>query len=75
MAIAFLALGGSFAYTYVTGVATIGVGDPSADVATSNVSASQPNWSPITDNLSENTTCGEVPTGDLFDITPSAAYT
>ena len=75
LAIAFLALGGSFAYTYVTGVATIGVGDPSADVATSNVSASQPNWSPITDNLSENTTCGEVPTGDLFDITPSAAYT
>ena len=66
---------GVFAYTYTTAVGTISVVDPSADVATSNVSASQPNWSPITDNLSENTTCGEVPTGDLFDITPSAAYT
>ena len=66
---------GAFAYTYTTAVGTINVGDPSSDVATSNVSASQPNWSSITDNLSENTTCGEVPTGDLFDITPSAAYT
>ena len=65
---------GAFAYTYTTAVGTIGVGDPSADVATSNVSSSQPDWSSITDNLSENTTCGEVPTGDLFDITPSPTY-
>jgi hypothetical protein len=75
LAVAVVALGGSFAYTYTTGVVTIGVGEPSADVATSNTSTSQPDWSSVTDNLSENTTCGEVPTGDLFDITPNAAYT
>ncbi|MEE9365258.1 MAG: hypothetical protein V3W44_01095 [Dehalococcoidales bacterium] len=67
--------GGAFAYTYTTAVGTISVGEPSADVATCNTSASQPNWSSVTDNLSENTTCGEVPTGDLFDVTPNAAYT
>ena len=66
--------GGAFAYTYTTAVGTISVGEPSADVATSNTSASQPDWGSVTDNLSENTTCGEVPTGDLFDIIPNAAY-
>jgi hypothetical protein len=67
--------GGAFAYTYTTAVGIISVGEPSADVATSNTSASQPDWSSVTDNLSENTTCGEVPTGDLFDVAPNAAYT
>jgi hypothetical protein len=71
---AVLLSGGAYAYTYTTGFQIISVGAPSGDVATSNVSASQPNWSSVTDNLSENTTCGEVPTGDLYDITPSAAY-
>jgi hypothetical protein len=66
--------GGAFAYTYTTAVGTIGVGEPSADVATCNTSAGQPNWGSVTDNLSENTTCGEVPTGDLFDVVPNAAY-
>jgi len=67
--------GGAFAYTYTTATGTVGVGEPSADFATCNVSTGQPDWSSVTDNLSENTTCGEVPTGDLFDITPNAAYT
>ena len=67
--------GGAFAYTYTTAGGTIGVGDPAANVATCNVASSQPNWTSVTANLSENTTCGEVPTGDLFDITPNAAYT
>jgi hypothetical protein len=66
--------GGAFAYTYTTAVGTISVGTPSSDVAISNISSSQPSWSSVTDNLSENTTCGEVPTGDLFDITPNAGY-
>jgi hypothetical protein len=66
--------GGVFAYTYTTAVNTIGIAEPTADIATSNASSSQPDWSPVTDNLSANTTCGEVPTGDLFDITPTAAY-
>jgi len=67
--------GGAFAYTYTTAVGTVSVGEPSADVATVNTSTGQPGWSSVTDNLSENTTCGEVPIGDLFDITPNAAYT
>ena len=67
--------GGAFAYTYTTAIGTVSVGEPSADVATCNVSTGQPDWSSVTDNLSENTTCGEVPAGDLFDITPNAAYT
>lgn len=67
--------GGIFAYTYTTTVGTIGIASPTGDVATVNESASQPDWSSITDNLSENTTCGEVPTGDLFEIIPNAAYT
>jgi len=67
--------GGVYAYTYTTAVGTINVAQPTADVATCNASASQPDWSSVTDNLSENTTCGEVPTGDLFEITPNPAYT
>jgi len=67
--------GGAFAYTYATAVGTVNVGEPSADVATCDTSSSQPDWDSVTDNLSEDTTCGEVPPGDLFDITPNAAYT
>jgi len=75
LALVLIISGGAFAYTYATAVGTIGILPPSGDVATSNTAASQPDWNSVTDNLSENTTCGEVPIGDLFDITPSAAYT
>ncbi|MFQ5997027.1 MAG: hypothetical protein ACE5KP_05320 [Dehalococcoidales bacterium] len=75
LALALIISGGVYAYTYTTAVGTIGILPPSGDVATSNTAASQPDWSSVTDNLSENTTCGEVPIGDLFDITPNAAYT
>ncbi|RLE46909.1 MAG: hypothetical protein DRJ31_09535, partial [Candidatus Methanomethylicota archaeon] len=67
--------GGAFAYTYTTAGGTIGIGDPAANVATCNTATSQPSWNSVTANLSANTTCGEVPTGDLFDLTPNAAYT
>jgi hypothetical protein len=66
--------GGTFAYTYVTNLATVGIATPTGDVATSNASASQPDWSSITDNLSANTTCGEVPAGYLFDLAPHSDY-
>ncbi|MFC1941320.1 hypothetical protein ACFLWL_02815, partial [Chloroflexota bacterium] len=65
---------GTFAYTWTTGGLTVSILNPTADIATSNTSASQPDWSSVTDNLSEDTICGEVPTGDLFDINPTAAY-
>ncbi len=67
--------GGAFAYTYTTTIATIGVTPPAANVATCDASAGQPDWDSVTANLSANTVCGEVPIGDLFDITPNAAYT
>ena len=75
LALVLIISGGAFAYTYTTAGGTIGILPPSGDVATSNTTASQPDWNSVTDGLSENTTCGEVPIGDLFDITPSAAYT
>ena len=67
--------GGAFAYTYTTTIATISVPDPTANVATANASDNQPDWDSVTANLSASTVCGEVPTGDLFDITPNGAYT
>ena len=67
--------GGVFAYTYTTAVGTVSVGAPSANVASASIASGQPDWSSVTDNLSENTTCGEVPAGYLFDLTPNAGYT
>ncbi|MBA7599058.1 hypothetical protein ES703_06085 [subsurface metagenome] len=53
--------GGVFAYTYTTAIGTASVGEPSADVATCNVSTGQPDWSSVTDNLSKQITCGASP--------------
>ncbi len=75
LALVLMLSGGVFAYTYTTAIGTINVGSPGANVATCNASTSQPNWNSVTANLSANTTCGEIPTGDLFDITPNAGYT
>ena len=66
--------GGLYAYAYTTAVETISIANPTGDIATCNETATQPDWDSVTDNLSENTTCGEVPTGDLFTITPNTAY-
>ncbi len=72
--LALIITGGAFAYTFTTAVQRIGIAEPTGDVATGNATATQPDWSSVTDNLSANTTCGEVPTGDLFGIIPTAAY-
>jgi len=71
---ALVVTGGAYAYTWATGGLTIGVAEPTADVANVNTSENQPAWSSVTANLSENTTCGEVPIGDLFTVTPDQAY-
>ena len=63
--------GGIYAYTYTTAVGTINIAEPTGDIITFNASATQPDWNSV---LSANTTCGEVPSGNLFDITPSAEY-
>ncbi len=64
--------GGAYAYTYTTAVGTINIAAPTGDIATSNATATQPDWNSA---LSANTTCGEVPTGDLFTISPNPIYT
>ncbi len=75
LAAALLATGGVYAYTWTTGILTIGVGEPTGNLATSvNATENQPDWGSVTDNLTENTTCGEVPTGELFTITAAGAY-
>jgi len=66
--------GGLYAYAYTTAVGSISIAEPTGDIATVNATATQPDWDSVTDNLSENTTCGESPTGDLFTIAPNPAY-
>ena len=54
---------------------TTGVAEPTGDIATTNTTATQPDWNTVLDDLSsDNKTCGEVPAGNLFAITPNAAY-
>jgi len=66
---------GLYAYTFTTAGSTINIAEPTGDVATSNATETQPDWDSILDDLaSENKTCGEVPTGDLFNVIPNAAY-
>jgi hypothetical protein len=47
--------GGVYAYTYTSGIETIGITDPTGDIATVNAAASQPNWdsvlTPVTNTL------------------------
>ncbi|MFC2025457.1 hypothetical protein ACFLTG_03505 [Chloroflexota bacterium] len=68
-------MGSHFAYTYTTATRTLNIAQPPGDIVTSNASAAQPDWNSILDDLSsENKTCGAVPSGDLFDLTPNSEY-
>ena len=46
---------GIYAYTYTTGIETMGITDPTGDIATVNATATQPDWdsvlTPVTDTL------------------------
>ncbi|MFC1916188.1 hypothetical protein ACFLW4_05805, partial [Chloroflexota bacterium] len=75
LASALVVSGGAYAYTWTTGGLIIEVAEPTADMATVNATPTQPDWGSVTDNLTDNTTCGEVPTGDLFTVTLNQAYT
>ena len=74
--LALIISGGVYAYAYTTAGGTIGVAEPTGAFATTtNATATPPDWNPVLDDLtSENKTCGEVPSGTLFDITPNTAY-
>ncbi|MFC1932543.1 hypothetical protein ACFLXU_02790 [Chloroflexota bacterium] len=67
--------GGVFAYTYTTASGTIVIAQPTGDVVSSNATGTQPDWDSVLDDLSsENKTCGETPTGNLFTINPDTAF-
>jgi len=75
LAVAFLISTGTFAYTYTTATGTINVIEPTGDIVSCNASATQPDWDSILDDLStENKTAGEVPSGDLFNLSPDATF-
>jgi len=76
LVLALLVSSGAFAYTFTTATGTIAVAEPTGDVVSCNASAIQPDWDSILDDLStENKTAGEVPSGDLFNISPDATFT
>ena len=76
LALAAIICGGTYAYAFTTATATMSVTATTGDIVTVNASETQPDWQSILDDLaSENKTMGEVPTGDLFTVTPNAAYT
>ena len=74
--LALIISGGVYAYAYTTAGGTIGITEPTEEAfATVNATETQPDWNSVLDDLaSDNKTCGEVPNGTLFDISPSAAY-
>jgi hypothetical protein len=74
LALALLLTGGSYVYTFATGGLTMGITEPTADIATCNATATQPDWDSILDDVSANITCASVPTGYLFGVTPNPEY-
>ena len=76
LALAAIICGGTYAYAFTTATATMSVTATAGDIVTVNASETQPDWQSILDDLaSENKTAGEVPSGDLFTVTPNPAYT
>jgi len=74
MLLALVVTGGGYAFTYLSATATMGVTVAGAEIATAEPSAVQPDWNSILTPPEDPPLMGEVPTGDLFDITPSAEY-
>ena len=61
----FLALaisGGIYAYAFTTAGGSIGISEPTGDVATANATATQPNWNSVL-----------IPISDTYDFRPNAA--
>jgi len=54
--------GGAYAYAYTTAGGTIGITEPTGDIATTNTTAAQPDWASIL-----------IPVADTYDFRPSAA--
>ncbi|MFH0941735.1 MAG: hypothetical protein V1823_01755 [Chloroflexota bacterium] len=67
-----LVSGGGFAYTYNNRALTLGVSEPSGDIATVSKAVSQPDWGSLISQTA--TLSGDVPTGDLYNISPQPGY-
>ena len=63
--------GGAYVYTYTIATGTIGITEPTGDIATWEEAPGQPDWNSILPPPSR----GDVPTGDLFIVTVLPAYT
>mgnify|MGYP000159062010 CR=1 FL=1 len=67
---------GTYAYAFTQATATMSLTPTEGDIVTVNATETQPDWQSVLDDLaSENKTRGEVPSGNLFTVTPNAAYT
>ena len=56
--------GGVYAYTYSTGTETIGITDPTGDIATVNATATQPDWDSVVTPVTDTLNFGPNATGD-----------
>ncbi|GAI77444.1 unnamed protein product, partial [marine sediment metagenome] len=74
MLLALVVTGGLYAFAYTTTTATMDVVAEEA-IATTAPSATQPDWNSILTPPEDPPLMGEVPSGDLFDITPNSLYT
>jgi len=72
--LALVVTGGLYAFTYTSTTVATDVTVADAEIATAAPSATQPDWSSILTPPEDPPLMGEVPSGDLFDITPSATY-
>ena len=77
LVLALVVTGGLYAFTYTTTTATIDVVVAGEAIAIAEEAAEvdQPDWDSILTPPGSFPLLGEVPTGDLFDITPNAQYT
>ena len=74
LVLALVVSSGLYAFTYTSTTVATDVTVADAEIATAAPSATQPDWSSILTPPGSFPLMGEVPSGDLFDITPSAEY-
>lgn len=59
---------GSYAQTFLAGTGTISIAEPTGDIASSNVTASQPDWSPVLNDETDTENFRPTANGDEIDI-------
>ena len=74
LVLALVVSGGLYASAYTSATTTTNITVAGEEIATAAPSAVQPDWDSILTPPESFPLLGEVPTGDLFDITPSAEY-